>query len=206
MNIARILKDVPVGTSLYSPVCGECTLVFVGPSTTGETCIQVETEDETITFNEEGKLSKNGEEMLYPSYESGSSLADWARFLESIRKNNSKLTFDPNSVVGHYYKHLREWTEDKGFSAFYYHIKEYEEKDGESATIYDVLTLNISLDYFLLDCVYQFDNEDDCILEEKYDFIRDFTNTDKFTEISKEEYEAALPKAIVVNNRKVKTI
>ena len=206
MNIAKILENAPIGTPLYSPICGECKLIFVGPSTTGESCIQVETEDEIFTFNEEGKLSKNGEEMLYPSYVGGPTLAAWARLLDSIRKNNLKLEFDPNSVIGHYYKQISEWTEHERTTVFYYHIKKYQEEDGESITTYDSIVLTIASDYFLCDCDYEVDCIDNSTLDERYDFIGTFTNSNKFIEISKEEYEAALPKAIVVDNKKIKTI
>jgi hypothetical protein len=207
MNIARILENVPIDTPLYSPICGECKLIFVGPSTTGEPCIQVETEDEIFTFNEEGKLSKNGSELLFP-YKGGETLGDWSYFADSLKKKNDGSNFSPNSIVGNYYKKINEYS-DNSIVAFYYHVIEFGVVDKEYYTIYDSLILDVSPTNSLIKCTYEIGCEDYCKdigLDGKYGFIKTFANSEEFTKISKEEYEAALPKAIIVNNKKIKTI
>lgn len=76
-NIARVLKDAPRGTKLYSPLCGECWLVEV--SKDGE-FIKVRDYDvvNTITLNKFGKSSwRDSEVLLFPS----ATQRDWSKFL-----------------------------------------------------------------------------------------------------------------------------
>ena len=52
-NIAKILKDAPVGTKLYSPIFGECVL-----SNVGTTAIKVNTNItfDSLIFDEYGRI------------------------------------------------------------------------------------------------------------------------------------------------------
>lgn len=69
MNIAEILKIVPKGTKLYSPIFGEVTLMSVNSD-----FIDIIDSDKIIrTFYSNGTFYKDGECMLFPSREN----RDW---------------------------------------------------------------------------------------------------------------------------------
>ena len=77
MNIAEILKNVPKGTKLYSPIIGECELEAVYLNS----CYPIKTTTKlgAYSFTSEGLLYKeesNGECMLFPSREN----RDWSTF------------------------------------------------------------------------------------------------------------------------------
>lgn len=65
MNIAKILKDAPKGTKLYSPLFGEVKLERVG-----DAVIEVRTEKSVAIFYTDGRYYQgysNGECLLFPS-------------------------------------------------------------------------------------------------------------------------------------------
>lgn len=70
LNIAEILKDKPVNTKLYSPTYGDCNLIVP------EDMIITDMLGENRCFYEDGKISKAGECMLFPSKE----MRDWSKF------------------------------------------------------------------------------------------------------------------------------
>ena len=70
LNIAEILKDKPVNTKLYSPTYGDCNLIVP------EDMIITDMLGENRCFYEDGKISKTGECMLFPSKE----MRDWSKF------------------------------------------------------------------------------------------------------------------------------
>lgn len=75
MNIAKILKDCPKGTKLYSPLCGECKLDTV----TCESILVESTTFKTLHFNEDGTYYEgydDAECLLFPSKEN----RDWSTF------------------------------------------------------------------------------------------------------------------------------
>ena len=75
MNIAKILKDTPKGTKLYSPLFGECTFLFVTE------CNEIEVEDipgNTWSFHLDGTYISTGDCILFPSKKN----RDWNKFHE----------------------------------------------------------------------------------------------------------------------------
>jgi len=72
INIAKLLKDTPRGTHLYSPICGECELVEVEK----HNIIQVLKGSEKYSFFEDGKKWNEGECLLFPSKD----VRDWGCF------------------------------------------------------------------------------------------------------------------------------
>ena len=72
INIARILKDCPKGTKLYSPLCGECELDEVSWAS----ITLKDTDGLLMHFFEEGNYRRNGECMIFPSKEN----RDWSKF------------------------------------------------------------------------------------------------------------------------------
>ena len=80
INLVEILKDCPVGTELYSPIFGSCTLVEVIQTydCTYPINVNVDHGDSTRWFTSKGKYMAggNGECMLFPSKEN----RDWSTF------------------------------------------------------------------------------------------------------------------------------
>lgn len=84
INIAGILRDMPEGTPLYSPVCGDLKLDEVTPN--GIFCLQPDGMDngKRMAFMEDGHLKNygdfadHGECLLFPS----ASMRDWDKFFK----------------------------------------------------------------------------------------------------------------------------
>lgn len=70
INIAKILKDKPVNTKLYSPFYGNCILAFPEDMTIKDTSLV------NRYFYDDGRGCLNGEIMLFPSKE----MQDWRKF------------------------------------------------------------------------------------------------------------------------------
>ena len=74
LNIAAILKEKPKGTKLWSPVFGECKLLYI---TDFAEPIQLTTKsNETYCFRKDGRYVREGEIMLFPSKE----MRSWDKF------------------------------------------------------------------------------------------------------------------------------
>lgn len=65
-NIAKILENAPIGTKLYSPICGECTLEEIDSSRNVVVCDKSES---LLPFYSDGTYNDNGECLLWPSKE-----------------------------------------------------------------------------------------------------------------------------------------
>lgn len=86
IDLVEILKDCPIGTKLYSPICGECSLLLVNPQ--AEQCpIKVETAMNVLSFTYDGRifLEDEGECLLFPS----KNQRDWSKFKEHEKSNDS---------------------------------------------------------------------------------------------------------------------
>ena len=92
INIAEILKNVPIGTKLYSPLFGNVYLIYIG-----EMFITVRHHSTTANFYHNGRLYnyEGTEPMLFPSRE----MRDWSKFAWKkgdvlISMEGSKILFD----------------------------------------------------------------------------------------------------------------
>ncbi len=92
INIAKILKNVPIGTKLYSPLFGDVFLKYIG-----ETFITVRHHGKTASFYHNGRLYdyEGTEPMLFPSRE----MRDWSKFAWKrgdvlVSMEGSKILFD----------------------------------------------------------------------------------------------------------------
>ena len=92
INTAEILKNVPIGTKLYSPLFGNVYLTYIG-----EMFITVRHHSTTANFHHNGRLYnyEGTEPMLFPSRE----MRDWSKFAwkkGDVLTNNSgfKIFFD----------------------------------------------------------------------------------------------------------------
>lgn len=92
INIAKILKNVPIGTKLYSPLFGYVFFKYIG-----EIFITVKHHSTTAMFYHNGRLYdyEGTEPMLFPSRE----MRDWSKFAWKkgdvlISMEGSKILFD----------------------------------------------------------------------------------------------------------------
>ena len=83
LDLVKILKDCPVGTKLYSPLCCEVVLNSVNEYNV-DYPIEVNYNDGQLTFTRDGRYNRrfNGECMLYPSKDQ----RDWSKFKVPVEK------------------------------------------------------------------------------------------------------------------------
>lgn len=108
INLVEILKDCPIGTKLYSPLCGECKLDTV-------TCKSILVESitfKTLHFNEDGTYYEgydDAECLLFPSKEN----RDWSK-LQRPFKDGDVVTGE--NCACSYIAIFKEFIDDTSFS------------------------------------------------------------------------------------------
>lgn len=103
MNLIEILKDVPKGTKLYSPIFGDVIFEKIR-----QDYIVVKTINIIREFYSDGRYYTNGECMLFPSREN----KDWSTF-----KNKFDIT-----TLNHFDKVIvRDYDSDEWSCNFYSH-------------------------------------------------------------------------------------
>ena len=70
--VADYLRNTPKGTKLYSPICGECTLVTVSSNR----IVVMDHRNVCRSFDPYGLIDVNGECLLFPSKE----VRDWSNY------------------------------------------------------------------------------------------------------------------------------
>lgn len=94
IDIYEILKGMPKGIELYTPMCGRVDLSWLATNKEAGEAIGTENRNGEFTFNKEGKYLEDGEVLLFPSDE----MRDWSKFfkkgdvLEYKGENNCKGT------------------------------------------------------------------------------------------------------------------
>lgn len=78
IDIYEILKGVPAGTPLYSPLCGNVEFTFVEADKEKAEAIWTEDKNGEYAFDKNGRWMKGGEVMLFPSKE----MRDWSKFFK----------------------------------------------------------------------------------------------------------------------------
>ena len=86
IDIYEILKDMPDGTPLYTPMCGNVEFTSVEEDKEKSRAIWTESKNGAYSFNKHGKWMKGGEILLFPSKE----MRDWSKFF----KKGDVLTTD----------------------------------------------------------------------------------------------------------------
>lgn len=92
-DIYEILKGMPNGIELYTPMCGRVNLSWLATNKEAGEAIGTECRNGEFTFNKEGKYLDDGEVLLFPSNE----MRDWRKFfkkgdvLEFKRGNNQGI-------------------------------------------------------------------------------------------------------------------
>lgn len=98
MNIAEILKDCPCGTSLYSPIYGELSLISVNCAYNYPICCRVLKSGNAAGYTEDGKNNTtDAEPTLFPSKDQ----RDWSKFemSEQVTDQETKPQFKPFDKV-----------------------------------------------------------------------------------------------------------
>lgn len=87
IDIYEILKDMPYGTPLYTPMCGNVEFTSVVADKNRSEAIWTEDKNRGVqTFDKHGKWMNGGEVILFPSKE----MRDWSKFF----KKGDVLTTD----------------------------------------------------------------------------------------------------------------
>lgn len=77
-DIYEILKGMPDGTPLYTPMCGKVEFRYLQDNKEAAEAIIINTNNGAeYTFNKNGKYVEGGEVMLFPSKE----MRDWSKFV-----------------------------------------------------------------------------------------------------------------------------
>ena len=76
MDIYEILKGVPVGTKLYTPMCGKVGFAYLATNKEAGEAIWTTDNNGEYTFNKNGRWMEGGEVMLFPS----DKMRDWSKF------------------------------------------------------------------------------------------------------------------------------
>lgn len=91
IDIYEILKGMPDGTPLYTPMCGNVEFTSVEADKEKSRAIWTENENGAYSFDKHGKWMKGGEALLFPSKE----MRDWSKFAwkkgDVLVSNNGKF-------------------------------------------------------------------------------------------------------------------
>ncbi len=77
-DIYEILKGMPDGTPLYTPLCGNVEFTSVAADKENAEAIWTENKNGECSFNKNGKWMNGGEVLLFPSKE----MRDWSKFFK----------------------------------------------------------------------------------------------------------------------------
>ena len=77
-DIYEILKGMPEGTPLYTPLCGNVEFTSVAADKEKAEAIWTEDKNGEYAFDKNGKWMKGGEVLLFPSNE----MRDWSKFFK----------------------------------------------------------------------------------------------------------------------------
>lgn len=78
IDIYEILKGMPDGTPLYTPMCGNVEFTSVEADKEKSRAIWTENKNGAYSFDKHGKWVKGGEALLFPSKE----MRDWSKFFK----------------------------------------------------------------------------------------------------------------------------
>lgn len=127
INIAEILKNVPIGTKLYSPLFGNVYLTYIG-----EMFITVRHHSTTANFYHNSRLYdyEGTEPMLFPSRE----MRDWSKFAWKkgdvlISMEGSKILFDKwvNEDYTKFFGKIKVLGDSHCYDTTYYNLVSEEE-------------------------------------------------------------------------------
>lgn len=91
-DIYEILKGMPDGTPLYTPLCGNVEFTSVAADKEKAEAILTEDKNGEYAFDKNGRWMKGGEVLLFPSKE----MRDWSKFF----KKGDVLVFQGVAMLG----------------------------------------------------------------------------------------------------------
>ena len=92
IDIYEILKGMPDGTPLYTPMCGNVEFTSVAADKEKSGAIWTEDKNGEYPFDKNGRLMEGGEVMLFPSKE----MRDWSKF---FKKGDVLVSNDSDSHI-----------------------------------------------------------------------------------------------------------
>lgn len=92
IDIYEILKDVPTGTGLYTPLSGKVVLSYLATNKEAGEGIWTDNKDGEYSFNKNGRWMEGGEVLLFPSKE----MRDWSKF---FKKGDVLVSNDSDSHI-----------------------------------------------------------------------------------------------------------
>ena len=92
-DIYEILKGVPVGTKLYTPMCGKVGFAYLATNKEAGEAIWTTDKNGEYTYNKNGRWMEGGEVMLFPS----GKMRDWSKF--AWKKGDVLITEDGNAHI-----------------------------------------------------------------------------------------------------------
>lgn len=92
-DIYEILKGVPVGTKLYTPMCGKVGFAYLATNKEAGEAIWTTDKNGEYTYNKNGRWMEGGEVMLFPS----DKMRDWSKF--AWKKGDVLVTEDGNAHI-----------------------------------------------------------------------------------------------------------
>lgn len=92
-DIYEILKGVPVGTKLYTPMCGKVGFAYLATNKEAGEAIWTTDKNGEYTYNKNGRWMEGGEVMLFPS----DRMRDWSKF--AWKKGDVLVTEDGNAHI-----------------------------------------------------------------------------------------------------------
>lgn len=119
-DIYEILKGAPVGTPLYTPMCGNVLLSYLATNKEAGEAIWTNDKNGEYSFNKNGRWMEGGEVMLFPSNE----MRDWSKF--AWKKGDVLVCTDGKAEV------IFERFDDDNYTSFVgKHYLESYGKDGD---------------------------------------------------------------------------
>lgn len=92
-DIYEILKGVPVGTKLYTPMCGNVGFAYLATNKEAGEAIWTTDKNGEYTYNKNGRWMEGGEVMLFPS----DRMRDWSKF--AWKKGDVLITEGGNAHI-----------------------------------------------------------------------------------------------------------
>lgn len=136
-DIYEILKGAPVGTPLYTPMCGNVLLSYLATNKEAGEAIWTTDKNGEYTYNKNGRWMEGGEVMLFPS----DKMRDWSKF--AWKKGDVLVTEDGNAHI--IFEKFTDYTYTIFAGKYYY------SKDGEKTYSYFRECDNVITEEFTLE-------------------------------------------------------
>lgn len=175
-DIYEILKGVPAGIQLYTPLCGNVEFTSVAADKEKAEAIWTEDKNGEYAFDKNGKWMKGGEVLLFPSKE----MRDWSKFFKKgdVLVNEDRQVyvifekFEDDAYTKFRGKHYL-WEETYNTEVFQMETSVFEKANDDDAQTYinninkcfdgklNLETLEIEKSAFEIGKLYVFDEQDE---------------------------------------------